>query len=447
MTVTLELERTLRATAGELFAAFGDAERLRLWFWPLETPPDTLHADAAGFTAGWRHPEVTITAQRRHAVADRELVFSLVHGTGAGAATSTLHVTLLPVDGGTRVVLRHEGVAAAARDDVVGAWNRCLGRLIAACPRALDAYYGRLQHPPGFRSPCGGLWPDRPDAEQRLRDKQARGVLDDADAARFRHWLAHGFVELPGAVPHAWIDRLLAEIERDWTHGNDAVTVERCEPGGGFLPMRPELRELKTKVLEYHAVSPTARDIQFAPAIRRFLTQLFERPPLAFQSLLFRWGTEQAMHQDTAYVVLRSPMEFVGCWIALEDVQAGSGELQYHVGSHRIPEYFWFGRSRSRPPGFEDERAFLQWVQQQSVQAGCPLQRFLPKKGDALVWHADLVHGGSPRVHRALTRQSLVTHYCPLDVEPEGVADGRHSRPVEHAPGVFTCQPRYGKRG
>jgi hypothetical protein len=62
----------------------------------------------------------------------------------------------------------------------------------------------------------------------------------------------------------------------------------------------------------------TAPELQPDPdieQIRRFLGLLFERPPLAFQSLLFRWGSEQEMHQDAAYVVLRSPMELVGCWI------------------------------------------------------------------------------------------------------------------------------------
>ena len=33
------------------------------------------------------------------------------------------------------------------------------------------------------------------------------------------------------------------------------------------------------------------------------------------------------------------------------------------------------------------------------------------KKGDVLVWHANLLHGGMPVVHPALTRKSMVAHY------------------------------------
>jgi ectoine hydroxylase-related dioxygenase (phytanoyl-CoA dioxygenase family) len=154
---------------------------------------------------------------------------------------------------------------------------------------------------------------------------------------------------------------------------------------------------------------------------------------------LFGYGTALAMHQYRAYVVMRSRMLFAGCWVALEDVAYGSGELQYYVGSHMIPVFFWFGRARARPPGYDDDGEFLEWVDEQSVRAGCEKVTFRPKKGDALIWHADLVHGGSPRVHRELTRWSLVSHYCPVDVDPAWMRDARSSRRREHVPGAFYC--------
>ena len=40
------------------------------------------------------------------------------------------------------------------------------------------------------------------------------------------------------------------------------------------------------------------------------------------------------------------------------------------------------------------------------------------RKGDVLIWSADLAHGGSPVTDRSLTRKSLVGHYCPKRVEP-----------------------------
>jgi ectoine hydroxylase-related dioxygenase (phytanoyl-CoA dioxygenase family) len=52
-----------------------------------------------------------------------------------------------------------------------------------------------------------------------------------------------------------------------------------------------------------------------------------ERPALAFQSLYFRWGSRQDIHQDTVFVKVSSPMEMVASWVALEDIQTDSGEL------------------------------------------------------------------------------------------------------------------------
>jgi len=39
---------------------------------------------------------------------------------------------------------------------------------------------------------------------------------------------------------------------------------------------------------------------------------------------------------------------------------------------------------------------------------------FLPKKGQALIWHSGLVHGGSPVKDPSKTRNSFVVHYDAL---------------------------------
>jgi hypothetical protein len=111
------------------------------------------------------------------------------------------------------------------------------------------------------------------------------------------------------------------------------------------------------------------------------------------------------------------------------------------TSGHRIPEYLWLGRSRSRPYEFDDLGDFLRHVREESERLGCPLHRFQPKKGDALFWHADLVHGGAKREQPELTRKSLVTHFCPLDVDPEWLGQIPSSPKLEHAPGCFYCYP------
>jgi ectoine hydroxylase-related dioxygenase (phytanoyl-CoA dioxygenase family) len=50
-------------------------------------------------------------------------------------------------------------------------------------------------------------------------------------------------------------------------------------------------------------------------------------------------------------------------------------------------------------------------------EGGFEKRTFLPAKGDLLVWHANLVHGGGPISAEGRTRRSLVAHYVTRDLE------------------------------
>jgi len=43
-------------------------------------------------------------------------------------------------------------------------------------------------------------------------------------------------------------------------------------------------------------------------------------------------------------------------------------------------------------------------------------QEFYAKKGDVFIWHANLVHGGSPILKNNSTRKSMVINYYAKDV-------------------------------
>jgi len=444
------VEREFHAEPEELYRAWVDPELLRSWFQPF----DGLAAEevrleprpGGALVLGFRLPQggqLRVEGKFREFGAGR-IVFDFWPQLGPDSPrTATLvTVTLEPRGGKTALVLRQEGVPAESRADFESGWQHCLGRMAGACQGLLDRFYARLDRQPRYWSRFGGLWPDLSNAEELIDGKQALGSLSASDAELFRRWVRDGYVVLERAVAPELVDRFRNEVDAAWEKGDPRVRVEIGEGGRHVYPrMAPSHRDQPHKVLDFHSVSAAAREVQFAPAILRFLGQLFERPPLAFQSLLFCWGSEQDMHQDAAYVVLRSPMELVGCWVALEDIQPGSGELQYYAGSHRIPEYLWFGRARSRPPEFEGLGEFLRHVRVESERLGCKLERFHPRKGDALVWHADLVHGGAKRVRTEVTRKSFVTHYCPVDVDPEWLGRIPSSPKLEHAPGCYYCYP------
>lgn len=101
-----------------------------------------------------------------------------------------------------------------------------------------------------------------------------------------------------------------------------------------------------------------------------------------------------------------------GVWIALEDVQADSGELFVYPGSHKTP------RLRARDLGLEkvdqdysSYTIFDAAIQNLLKDGGYERVEYRPKAGQVLVWHENLIHGGSPRRNRELTRLSIVSHY------------------------------------
>jgi ectoine hydroxylase-related dioxygenase (phytanoyl-CoA dioxygenase family) len=170
------------------------------------------------------------------------------------------------------------------------------------------------------------------------------------------------------------------------------------------------------------------RDAILSPDILHFLHLIFERPVLASQSLTFYRGSQQTIHQDSAYVPYTLPLQFAATWIALEDVEEGTGELEYFVESHReLPEFFYNGVHKSVHDAqrlgaggnliTDEVEQHLQAIQREAGERNLAKARFLARRGDVLVWHADLAHGGAP-TSSPRTRKSLVTHYCPSEVAP-----------------------------
>jgi ectoine hydroxylase-related dioxygenase (phytanoyl-CoA dioxygenase family) len=185
------------------------------------------------------------------------------------------------------------------------------------------------------------------------------------------------------------------------------------------IPPVLSVRPGRTKMLDLYAHSGAAREAIAAPAVVEFLATIFEDQPKAFQGLTFWNGSQQAIHKDTAYVKIDSnPMHLAATWLALEDIQPGTGELEYYVGSHRAPDFLFGGSNKWMESHPEEHDQFLKSLHDDARRLGHVKGSFLAKKGDVLIWHADLAHGGSPILQPSLTRKSLVTHFTPSADEP-----------------------------
>src|SRR5262249_15376852 len=139
-------------------------------------------------------------------------------------------------------------------------------------------------------------------------------------------------------------------LDEFWLNPPESARIENWTPEGKqqFVRPRLELRAGATKLLDFYRFSATARKAIAAPKVLAFLTAIFGSKPKAFQSLTFWKGSEQSIHKDTAYVRIGGePMHLAATWLALEDVQKGTGELEYYIGSHRDPDFLFGGQHKS----------------------------------------------------------------------------------------------------
>ena len=186
-----------------------------------------------------------------------------------------------------------------------------------------------------------------------------------------------------------------------------------------------ELPQVPTRVQDaWVRIEPVRRLATHERALNA-LEQLLQRKPLPFQTLNFPVGTTQLAHSDTIHFSTIPAGYMAGVWVALEDIDEDSGPLIYYPGSHKLPYYsmqdLGLGAGYGHYPGYE------QCIQRLIREHGFEAEHGIVKKGQAIIWHANLLHGGSPRKNPARTRHSQVTHYyfagceyyTPMESEPD----------------------------
>lgn len=227
-----------------------------------------------------------------------------------------------------------------------------------------------------------------------------------------------GYVILPEKIPEEIIDRI-NQTFRDAPQYREKILLRK---GGEYSHPGPlGIVGRRRRVIDFYVPCHAALEAVLAQPITDFLSAVYGESPLAFQALLFQYGSQQSMHQDPAYVVTDNPDAITASWIALEDIQPGSGELVYYVGSHRGIDVRFAGGKKVWVRHVDDKSdniSYSQELAQACEAAGLRREVFRPQKGEILIWHAGLVHGGSDITEKKLTRKSLVTHYCPASGKP-----------------------------
>ena len=155
------------------------------------------------------------------------------------------------------------------------------------------------------------------------------------------------------------------------------------------------------------------RAIAANEAVLALLSKLYGRQAFPFQTLNFPVGTQQEAHSDLVHFSSLPEKFMCGVWLAMEDIHPDSGPLFYYPGSHHWPvmsNALVGRRGYGKSLGSAQDPFVDAWRALCSAYSVQP-QTFLARKGQALIWCANLLHGGSAQRDPRRTRWSQVTHY------------------------------------
>jgi phytanoyl-CoA hydroxylase len=262
------------------------------------------------------------------------------------------------------------------------------------------------------------LWTDTPYAMQRVAGLYEAHEITEAERDDLAHFIEHGWLKWPAAIEPALIDKFAADVRGHHKHAGKFLTTNHREGKSNLKPSGATPNRYES-LFDLYVNLASAREVCLHPRISRFLTLIFDTKPVACQQLLFQRSNGHKVHQDTSVVAVEDPMLMAATWIALEDVQEGSGELAFYDRSHRLPHYLFKDGTKRMNHGVDDEPQYIAELDSACRREGMTYERFRAKKGDVFFWTADLVHRSHPRtLSDDTSRLSCVTHYHPTTTTP-----------------------------
>jgi ectoine hydroxylase-related dioxygenase (phytanoyl-CoA dioxygenase family) len=202
-----------------------------------------------------------------------------------------------------------------------------------------------------------------------------------------------GYLVIEDLIAHETLDAIVTDLEGKYGQ-------PREEGGVGYFHRR---------IRDAWRISDNVKALALAPAVLALLEALYGRKPLPFQTIDFRKGSQQAPHSDAIHFNTLPEGFMCGVWFALEDIDEGNGPLVYYPGSHKFP--YLRPADIGLEATWDDYPDYEQYVADLIEREKLEPAYGTIKKGQAIVWAANLLHGGATQTDPERTRLSQVTHY------------------------------------
>jgi hypothetical protein len=240
-------------------------------------------------------------------------------------------------------------------------------------------------------------WLDRPGAAEALEQHPDFQNFDGETQEQLRRFVRDGFLILRGFYTAGEVDGLNGEVAR---------LLHDRKTGFNYTGR---------KIMDAYRFSPLIeRDFFKNPRLLALLDFIMGCKVVPFQTIHFLEGSEQRAHSDSIHMTTEPPGYLIASWTALEDCHEGNGPLFYYPGSHRLPYVTcqdYNSGNTTWQLGANSYRRYEDAIERVISENNFRKAYFFAKKGDVLLWHANLLHGGSPITQKGTTRKSMVAHY------------------------------------
>jgi ectoine hydroxylase len=214
----------------------------------------------------------------------------------------------------------------------------------------------------------------------------------------------------------SWSDKGYMILER-WF---DEAEADGIQAEIEALVRRHKLHPAQDRKLMFaNRVSSFIRSVTYEKRLTDLLNFILNTEVVPFQTINFMHGSNQRAHSDSIHMTTYPLGYLIAVWVALEDTSLENGPLFYYPGSHRLP-YLLNGDFNEGETvlklGKRDYVDYEDRIEALILEKQLKKEIFLARKGDILIWHANLIHGGLPVTNEALTRKSMVIHYYAKEV-------------------------------
>lgn len=169
------------------------------------------------------------------------------------------------------------------------------------------------------------------------------------------------------------------------------------------------------RIIEGWKQSKHIKNIVFNKKILKILNFFYKKKPVGISTINFTSGTEQPLHSDYIHFATVPKLYLAGVWFAFEKVDKNNGPLVIVPKSHKLPIIDFMSLNLKIPKTTSELKKnytiYENYLKKIMKEKKLKKKLVFLEKGDAIIWAANLLHGGTKINDKKKTRLSQVVHY------------------------------------